>query len=202
MTAIWGPMGWMTLHSVSTSYPEVPNQSERVLMSQWLEYFRDTITCPSCREHFTEALAKYRREQPYMLESRQQFAIACFRLHNTVNARLSKPIYNSVEECMATLRGNIKNRTAQDYRISYVNHIMRYWRTQQDITGIVAMKKVLEMKKIEIEYIDSRDTKFSVTLTPDIVVTSSYVKPVQRINTDTIARPGFRLTASGFRIRK
>ena len=68
------------------------------------------------------------------------------------------------------LRSNIKTRTPQDYRISYVNHIMRYWATVQDTTGIAALKKALEMKKIEIDYFGPRDTKFEVSLVDDGVV--------------------------------
>ena len=41
---------------------------------------------------------------------------------------------------------------------------MRFWTTVQDTTGIAALKKVLEMKKIEIDYFGPRDTKFEVSL--------------------------------------
>ena len=36
-------MGWMTLHSVATCYPESPTQSEKDLMASWLDMFRDTM---------------------------------------------------------------------------------------------------------------------------------------------------------------
>jgi len=93
-----------------------------------------------------------------------------FRAHNVVNARLHKPVYQTLAECMNILRNNVKNRTAVSYRISYLNHINRYWRTIQDISGIVAVKKVVEMRKIEAEYFSTHDTQFDVQLTEDIVV--------------------------------
>ena len=71
---------------------------------------------------------------------------------------------------MNVLRTNIKTRSAVDYRISYINHIMRYWASFQDTAGIAALKKVLEMKKIEIDYFGPRDTKFEVTLVDEGVV--------------------------------
>jgi hypothetical protein len=40
----------------------------------------------------------------------------------------------------------------------------------QDVTGIVALKKINEMKKIDIEYIQYRDTNVEVNITPDVVV--------------------------------
>jgi hypothetical protein len=170
MTAIWGPLGWMTLHSVSTLYPEQPTQAEKTLVSTWIDMFRDTITCVHCRSHFTEMLAAYKKQYPNMLNSRQDFAIAVFRMHNNVNKRLSKPIYDSVDKCMETLHNNIKHKTAKEYRFAYVNHIGRYWGSMRDVTGISALKKIQQMKKIEEEYFSPNDTQFQVVLRNDIVV--------------------------------
>lgn len=203
-------MGWMTLHSVATCYPESPSQSERDLMYSWLDMFRDTITCPYCRDHFGTMLATYRASFPSMLNSRQDFALFSFRAHNAVNRRLRKPLQSTLEECMATLQANVKIRSAVDYRVSYLNHIFRYWRGWQDITGIVALKKIAEMKKIEATYVQPRDTNFNVTLTPDVVV----------LPRDALERSGeggpspmtvslqagavgqFRLTGGAFRLRR
>ena len=170
MTAVWGPLGWMTLHSVSTLYPEHPSQSEKDLMTSWIGFFTETITCPYCRDHFRSMHMNYRAKYPDYLDSRQSFAMFAFRCHNVVNARLSKPVYATLDECMTVLRTNLKTRTAQDYRISYVNHLIRFWSTIQDTSGITSLKKVYEMKKIEIDYFGPRDTKFVVTLRDDGVV--------------------------------
>lgn len=211
MTAVWGPLGWMTLHSVATCYPETPTQTEQNLISSWLDMFRDTITCPHCREHFTTMLANYRHAFPRMLASRQEFAMFTFRAHNAVNRRLKKPLFSTVEECMITLKNNIRNRPAQDYRISYINHVMRHWKTFQDVTGITSLKKLAEMKKIETEYFQPRDTNFNVTLTPDVVVLPREVldktpeepgvSPIAvRVGTQPVS--GLRLTSGGFRLRR
>jgi hypothetical protein len=170
MTAVWGPLGWMTLHSVSTIYPERPTQSEKDLLTTWLGLFTETITCPYCRDHFRIMHANYRAKYPGYLDSRQAFAMFAFRCHNVVNARLSKPVYATLEDCMARLRETTKLRSAQDYRISYVNHLTRFWSTMQDTSGIAALKKVYEMKKIEVDYFGPRDTKFDVQLRDDGVV--------------------------------
>jgi hypothetical protein len=210
MTAVWGPLGWMTLHSVSTSYPIQPTSSEKQLMYSWLDMFRDTITCNYCKGHFTTMLANYRVRFPNMLDSRQNFAMFAFRAHNTVNARLSKPVYATLDECMAILKKNTENRSAADYRISYINHILRYWKTMQDITGVVAVKKILEMKKIEIDYISRLDTKFDVELVNEsVVIPRSWVEnhveeptprqlPVIRFNTP---KPRAGVQVVGGRIR-
>lgn len=212
MTAIWGPLGWMTLHSVATCYPESPTQSEKELMYSWLDMFRDTITCPHCREHFAGMLQTYRSSFPSMLNSRQDFSLFTFRAHNAVNRRLRKPIQGTLEECMATLQNNVKTRTAADYRISYINHITRHWKSWQDVTGVVALKKIAEMRKIEMTYIQPRDTNFKVTLTPDVVVLpqdsleprEGPVEPRRGVvlpKGQPGARAGFRITAAGIRLR-
>lgn len=180
-------------------------------MSNWLDMFRDTITCPSCKGHFTEMLAKYRARFPGMMQSRQEFALFSFRAHNAVNRRLHKPIYDTLDACLETLKSNLKTRTARDYRVSYINHITRHWRTFQDVSGISALKKIVEMKKIEDEYIFPRDTSFNVPLFPDIVVLPLGVleqvesspaqgRPAVRFAPGGPTR-GLVLGADGFRLR-
>lgn len=211
MTAIWGPLGWMTLHSTAFAYPESPSASEKDLMYSWLDMFRDTITCPSCKAHFTETLGKYRSQFPNMLQNRHEFVMFTFRAHNAVNKRLNKPVYSTVEDCMNTLRNNVRIRTAREYRVSYINHVTRHWRSYQDVSGIVALKKIREMKRIEEEYVGIRDTNFTVDIRHDIVVLP---QGVMERSTEAPSRQvffggptssglaGFRLTPQGFRLRR
>jgi len=164
MTSIWGPLGWMTLHSVSSCYPDSPLPSEKTLIHAWLDMFQSTITCPSCKEHFWEALNGYRRLHPEMMSSRNDFMLAVFRLHNTVNRRLNKPVYSTVAACFEQLRTNVKTRSARDYRIAYLNHIGRHWRTMQDSTGFTALRKLAEMRKVEGDYFQRHDNNFEVDI--------------------------------------
>jgi len=198
MTSIWGPLGWMTLHSVASCYPDTPVQSETTLMQTWLDMFQTTITCPSCREHFGTALASYRRQYPRMLSSREDFLVATFRLHNAVNRRLNKPIHASVAACFEQLRNNVKSRTARDYRIAYINHIQRFWRTMQDVSGITALKKINEMRKIEYEYLQRHENNFEIDIPENTVVLLSHALDAQtetpspiRIDTRSLPRIGF-----------
>lgn len=209
MTAIWGPMGWMTLHSVATIYPPDPTPEEQILMRTWLDMFRDTITCPSCRDHFTKMLAAYRQSFPNMLASRQTFALFTFRAHNAVNRRINKPVYGDVEACMDLLKTNVRSRPARDYRLAYLHHISRHWNSFRDASGISALRKISEMNKIELEYLGARDNNFDATIAPDVVVL-----PREALERDAqeampqrrIAQPppgfAFRLTAGGIRIRR
>ena len=110
---------------------------------------------------------------------------------------------------MTTLRANVKTRSAAEYRVSYLNHITKYWRGWQDITGIVALKKINELRKIESTYIQPRDTNFIVTLTPDVVVlprdtlepSSEGPRPL-RVSLPTGPAGRLQLTGAGFRMRR
>lgn len=178
-------------------------------MSTWVDMFRDTITCPSCKQHFTTILANYRAQFPNFLESRHEFVVFTFRVHNAVNKRIHKPIYSSVDACVETLRATVKTRSAREYRAAYLNHITRHWKTFQDVTGIVALKKLNEMRKIETDYIGPRDTDFTHTIRQDIVVL-----PQDRLEREvgqeapsrlifSAQRPGaagFRITPQGIRL--
>ena len=226
MTAVWGPLGWMTLHSISTSYPEAPTVAEKQLVTTWIEMFRDTITCPYCREHFGAMYQRYKQVYPNYLNSRQDFAMFAFRAHNTVNRRLKKPIYETVAACMERLRENVKLRTAKDYRTAYLSHIARFWRTMQDISGMVAMKKINEMRRIENDYFAPKDTNFAVNLLEGPVVVPrglleqeapESVPRIMEPGARVLSRPqmvqpertpsrmptcvGFRMTPGGLRLR-
>ena len=204
MTAVWGPLGWLTLHSTACAYSETPSPSEKSLMNSWLDMFRDTITCPSCRDHFTTLLAGYRATYPTMLQSRQDFVMFTFRAHNAVNIRLRKPIYNSVDECIAVLRSTIATRPVREYRTAYLSHITRHWKTFQDISGIVALKKINEMRRIDAEYVLPRDTNFTVNLRPDTVILPTTTTGEQRplFFPMNQASAGFRITPTGIRLRR
>ena len=206
MTSIWGPLGWMTLHSVASLSPDSPSESERQLMIRWLDLFRDTITCPSCQGHFAELLANYRTQFPNMLYSRRDFLLFTFRAHNAVNRRINKPVYPTVQACFDALRNNVKFNNTQSFRITYTNHITRHWRMFQDASGMAAMKKIHEIKKIEISYMSTRSNEFEVMIPDENVLfipsNQSTSEPVRPIPTSVRSPGRLVMTPAGFRIRR
>lgn len=202
MTSIWGPLGWMTLHSVASLYPNTPTEAERLLMVKWLDLFRDTITCPSCQAHFAELLASYRAQFPNMLYSRRDFLLFTFRAHNSVNKRIGKPVYGTVQECFDLLRKNVQFNKAQSFRITYTNHITRHWRTFQDASGMSAMKKINEIKKIEIQYMAARSNEFEEIISEDNLIFSTGVQEPARPMFINRNAPRLVMTATGMRLRK
>ncbi len=198
----------MTLHSVASLYPDTPTEPERQLMITWLDLFRDTITCPSCQAHFSELLATYRAQFPNMLYSRRDFLLFTFRAHNAVNRRIGKPIYSTVQECFDLLRKNVKFNKSVTFRISYVNRITMHWRVFQDASGLTAMKRIHQIKKIEMQYMTPRSNEFEVMIPEDTVVIDIGAQPELTLpNGQPMPRPtvaasgGSRMTMTGGRLR-
>jgi hypothetical protein len=204
MTAIWGPLGWMALHSAASLYPDTPTEPERQLMTSWLDLFRDTITCPSCQAHFTELLGNYRAQFPNMMYSRANFMLFTLRAHNDVNRRLNKPLYLTVASCFERLRKNVQFNTARSFRITYINHITRHWRSFQDASGLSAMKKIHQMRKIEDSYMTPRSNEFETEIPEDVVIVQLGPQEVPTARPILQAGAGSRMmmTPFGLRLRK
>ena len=100
MTAIWGPMGWMTLHSISLLYPNDPSPSDKQVLQSFLDDFANSITCPHCERHFKTIFENYRKLHPEWSSSKFQLFLFVARAHNTVNKRLEKPLKTTVQECL------------------------------------------------------------------------------------------------------
>ena len=161
MTKLWGPLGWMTLHSISAIYPESPTPEEKILLSNFLEAFRETISCPSCKGHFTRMFNTYKSIHPEWNASRFDFFLFVCRAHNTVNKRLDKPIIGTITDCIETMKMNTKINTGAMYRNAYIDYLGRNWRREMSAEGFIMGDIVKKMKKINDEYFTPRDTGFT-----------------------------------------
>lgn len=170
-TKIWGPLGWMTLHSISAIYPEEPTQADKELVDQFMNAFRETIACPYCKTHFTTIFNKYKQFHPEWSSSRQSLFVFICRAHNTVNRRLDKPIYKTVLECIETLKNATTVKGSADYRKAYLDYLVSNWGRQTDGEGLMMMSFVRKMIKINNEYFNPRNVPYSdLTLREDNVL--------------------------------
>jgi hypothetical protein len=148
MTKLWGPLGWMTLHSISAIYPEKPTPEEKVIASRFLVLFENTITCRFCHDHFHRMKDSYVKSHPEFLNSRRDFFLFVVRAHNTVNKRLDKPRPQTVKECIETIQLNTRDCSTADFRATYLNYLMGDWNAQFDAVSFMRRKEVAEMIKI------------------------------------------------------
>lgn len=160
-TKFWGPLGWMTLHSISSIYPENPTTEERLILEKFVDMYRETITCIHCKGHFTGMLNKYRQTHPEWSSSRYNFFLFVCRAHNTVNRRLDKPIFPTLQSCIERLQENTKVTSAGTYRNAYLNYLISSWQREMNAEGFINADIAKKMKKINEEYFTPRDTNFS-----------------------------------------
>ncbi|KIV78478.1 hypothetical protein PV11_10193 [Exophiala sideris] len=85
-----GRAAWKVLHTTMARFPDKPTQDESDALKQYLYLFARLYPCGECAEHFQEILKKY----PPQTSSRSSAAAwACF-VHNLVNERKGKPIFD------------------------------------------------------------------------------------------------------------
>jgi len=53
---IWGPYGWLFIHSCILSYPNNPSESDKLSFKQFFESLKIILPCTKCRDHFTNFL--------------------------------------------------------------------------------------------------------------------------------------------------
>jgi len=163
MTAVWGPMGWMTLHAASACYPDSPSEEDKKILSEFVDAFAGTITCVHCRSHFSSMFSNYTRSVPSWLDSKRDVFLAVCRMHNQVNKRLDKPSPKTVEECLNSLKNATSYTSPSVFIEKYISYLFRDWNTYGRGTAyqFVAFKYVEKMKKIYENYISSRIVPYS-----------------------------------------
>jgi FAD-linked sulfhydryl oxidase len=85
-----GRAAWKVLHTTMARFPDKPTADESEALNQYLHLFARLYPCGECAEHFQKVLKKY----PPQTGSRSSAAAwACF-VHNIVNERKGKPIFD------------------------------------------------------------------------------------------------------------
>ena len=113
MTKVWGPAGWMFLHSVAFGYPqEIDGKDpEHVMKRQSYKLFFESIghvlPCKYCRESYQQ----YARDMPIdnFLDTRRGLCRWLYAIHNMVNEKLDVPkgeipTFEAVEKFYEKLR--------------------------------------------------------------------------------------------------
>ena len=176
MTSRWGPLGWMTLHSISVCYPVEPTLIDKQLLNEFMQAFGMTITCSICNDHFSKMFNGYKASVPTWNNSRYDLFIAICKMHNTVNKRLNKPIPKTVGESLAMLQTATKYSPPSEFRKNYIEYLRGQW---SHFLGL--KQKVDVMKKINEDYWSKREAEY-VGLNFDITAdTTTYPnQPVEQ----------------------
>lgn len=162
MTKVWGPMGWMTLHSISICYPEQPTDLDKKILNEYMNAFGGCITCIYCRQHFAQMFGDYKVKVPNWANSRKDLFLAICRMHNAVNKRLDKPQPKTMEECIASLKRATSYTTPREFREKYSAYLLRDWGWQRNGgDGISGYRNAETVKKINEEYWNHREVSYA-----------------------------------------
>jgi hypothetical protein len=159
MSKRWGPIGWMTLHSISLNYPIQPSYEDKLILKKFFEKFANTISCPSCQLHFRSMFELYKQHHPEWAESRYDLFLFVARAHNTVNRRLDKPVIQTIEDCLTTIKNNSVHTSLKEFRQKYIDYLVHNWGAYQTGDGRIMMHDVRELQKINNEYWNLRDNE-------------------------------------------
>ena len=87
---IWGPSAWKFLHSVTLSYPQVPNDDDKYHYLQFFDHLRAVLPCQLCRDNYNKYWYEYPLTQH--IYSREALSKWFLAYHNKVNERLGKSV--------------------------------------------------------------------------------------------------------------
>jgi hypothetical protein len=181
MTAKWGPLGWMTLHSISVAYPHNPTDEDKRIVNDFVNSFAATITCMHCRSDFSETLNGYKKNVPSWANSKRDLFLAVCRMHNTVNKKLDKPTPKTVAECIQSLQNATSYTSQHDFRKNYIEYLFRDWNIYGRGTHYltIALQNARNMQKINEEYWNAREVAYSSLKFEEANVLTYENQPVQ-----------------------
>ncbi|CAH6421421.1 Erv1/Alr family sulfhydryl oxidase [uncultured virus] len=81
---IWGPSGWMFLHSITFAYPTCPNNNDKKNMIQFITSLQYVLPCSKCSENFKKHL-KIHPITDEILSSKDKLIKWMIDMHNEVN---------------------------------------------------------------------------------------------------------------------
>lgn len=85
-----GRATWLLIHTLAAEYPERPTRRRRREVKGFLQSLARVYPCEECSEHFQKLISK----DPPNLASRHEFQMWACRVHNVVNQRIGKPVFN------------------------------------------------------------------------------------------------------------
>ncbi|RQM07265.1 hypothetical protein DH86_00000960 [Scytalidium sp. 3C] len=85
-----GHAAWKVLHTMMAKFPDKPTEDDSAALKSYIHLFARLYPCGDCARHFQQILQKY----PPQVSSRSSAAAWACYVHNEVNQRLKKPIFD------------------------------------------------------------------------------------------------------------
>mmetsp|Transcript_54941 Transcript_54941/g.174670 ORF Transcript_54941/g.174670 Transcript_54941/m.174670 type:complete len:249 (-) Transcript_54941:1221-1967(-) len=88
-----GRSTWHMLHTLAAQLPEHPSAQQQQDVNSLVKLLTRVYPCAECAKHFAETVSRH----PPPVHSQKAFAQWLCQIHNEVNARLEKPIFDCSE---------------------------------------------------------------------------------------------------------
>ncbi|KAI0021665.1 ERV/ALR sulfhydryl oxidase domain-containing protein [Xylariomycetidae sp. FL0641] len=85
-----GRASWKLFHTMMARFPEEPTEDDSLALKTYIHLFARLYPCGDCASHFRKLLAKF----PPQTSSRNAAAGWACHVHNQVNERLEKPMFD------------------------------------------------------------------------------------------------------------
>ncbi len=85
-----GNAAWKVLHTTMAKFPDKPTPDDSVALKSYIHLFARLYPCGDCARHFQRILKKY----PPQVSSRSSAATWACHVHNEVNTRLKKDLFD------------------------------------------------------------------------------------------------------------
>ena len=99
-TRVWGPAGWLFLHSIAQNYPWKPTDEQKEWYYDFFKLVGNVLPCRYCRESYQDFIKQPGSElTKYTLKNRKSLVTWLYHVHNKVNKKLDikdKPSLKSV----------------------------------------------------------------------------------------------------------
>jgi hypothetical protein len=90
-TNVWGPAGWLFLHSIAQNYPREPLDQQKADYYTFFKQVGNVLPCRYCRESYQKFICEIDTElNMSVMESRETLAKWLYLIHNKVNEKLEK----------------------------------------------------------------------------------------------------------------
>lgn len=85
---VWGPHGWIFLHSITMTYPKIPNEIDKQRYKNFFVNLQNLLPCEKCKEHYKQNLISTPIDNH--LDCRKSLVEWLIEIHNKVNESLGK----------------------------------------------------------------------------------------------------------------
>lgn len=89
---IWGPHGWIFLHTITLNYPKTPTEQDKQNYKNFFNNLLYVLPCNNCAHNYQLHLKKYPIHN--FLNTRTHLIKWLIQIHNEVNSILNKPQFS------------------------------------------------------------------------------------------------------------